>query len=73
MRLTSYKMVSYENCKCNEMTSLADASCALLGRMKHCTIAALIVLGLVAYLGVIGSTSKQVLSPSSHPLNPKPL
>ena len=54
------------------MTSLADASCALLGRMKHCTIAALIVLGLVAYLGVIGSTSKQVLSPSSHPLNPKP-
>ena len=57
---------------CNEMTSLADALCALLGRMKHCTIAALIVLGLVAYLGVIGSTSKQVLSPSSHPLNPKP-
>ena len=41
----------------------------LLGRIKHCTAAALIVLGIVTYLGVIGSTSKQVPSPSSHHLN----
>ena len=30
----------------------------LLDRIYHCTIAAFIVLGLVAYLGVIGCTSK---------------
>ena len=44
----------------------------LLGRIKHCTIAAFIVLGLVTYLGVIGCTSKQVLSPSSHLLTANP-
>ena len=39
----------------------------------HCTNAAFIVLGIVPHLGVIGCTSKQVLSPSSHPLTPNPL
>ena len=57
----------------NEMVSLAVALSAPLGRNKHCTIAAFIVLGLVTYLGVIGRTSKQVQSPSSHPLTPNPL
>ena len=55
------------------MVSLAFALSAPLGRNKHCTIAAFIVLGLVTYLGVIGRTSKQVQSPSSHPLIPYPL
>ena len=54
----------------NEMVSLAVALSAPLGRNKHCTIAAFIVLGLVTYLGVIGRTSKQVQSPSCHPLTP---
>ena len=31
------------------------------------------MLGLVTYIGVIGSASKDAQSPSSHPLNPKPL
>ena len=39
----------------------------------HCTTAAFIVLGIVPHLGFIGCTSKQVLSPSSHPLTPNPL
>ena len=39
----------------------------------HCTTAAFIVLGIVPHLGFIGCTSKQVLSPSSHPLTPNPI
>ena len=30
------------------------------------------MLGIVSHLGVIGCTSKHVLSPSSHPLTPNP-
>ena len=56
------------------MTSLIGCCTELLlGRNKHCTIAAFIELGLVTYLGVICCTSKQVPSPSSHPLTPNPL
>ena len=55
------------------MTSLIGCCTELLlGRNEHCTTAALIVLGLVTYLGVICCTSKQVPSPSSHPLTPNP-
>jgi len=55
------------------MTSLIGCCTELLlGRNEHCTTAAFIVLGLVTYLGVICCTSKQVPSPSSHPLTPNP-
>ena len=58
----------------NKMTLLAVVLSASPGWVwptaGHCTTAALIVLGIVTHLGVIGCTSKQVLSPSSHPLNP---
>ena len=66
-------MVSYgSNCTCNKMTSLAVVSSALLSRHVHWAAAALIVLGLVAYLVVIGCTSKHVLIPSFITLTPNP-
>ena len=55
------------------MTSLAVVSSALLSRHVHWAAAALIVLGLVAYLVVIGCTSKHVLIPSFITLTPNPL
>ena len=55
------------------MTSLAVVSSALLSRHVHWAAAAIIVLGLVAYLVVIGCTSKHVLIPSFITLTPNPL
>ena len=67
-------MVSYgSNCTCNKMTSLAVVSSALLSRHVHWAAAAFIVLGLVAYLVLIGCTSKYVLIPSFITLTPNPL